>query len=174
MHGLHKIIIIDELSFFHIKSNVANDDRLLPGSCLFVPELLSPQHPPMCVDIEQSCVSLKVSCCFIKCRNFKMVVASIYRSPSAEYNQCVADLHTLLHQLFAIACSKYVILAGDFNINLLKCQAAYNDCLLYVQLVQLVQGPSRVSVLSSILIDYILCSSNFKVTKVLQAIGVMQ
>ena len=139
---------------------------------LFAPELLLPQHPPLCVDIEQSCESLNVSCCFIKCQNFKMLVASIYRSPSAdhEYHQCVADLHTLLPQLFA--CSQYVILAGDFNIDLLKRQAAYSDCLLDFQLVQLIQGSSRVSVLSSTLIDHILCSSNFKVTKVLQAIGV--
>ena len=36
--------------------NVANDDRFLPGSCLLVPELLLPQHPPLCVDIEQSCL----------------------------------------------------------------------------------------------------------------------
>ena len=94
----------------------------------------------------------------------------MYRSPSAEYQQCIADLHTLLPQLFA--CSQYVILAGDINIDLLKSQASYSDCLLDFQLVQLVQGSSRVSVLSSTLIDHILCSSNFKVIKVLQAIGV--
>ena len=51
---------------FLLQSNVANDDRFLPGSCLFVPELLLSQHPPLCVDIEQSCVSLNVSCCFSK------------------------------------------------------------------------------------------------------------
>ena len=100
-----------------------------------------------------------------------MVVASIYRSLSAEYQQSIAELYTLLPQLFAY--SQYVILADDFNIDLLKRQAAYSVCFLDFPLVQLVQGPSRVSVLSSTtLIDHILCSSNFKVIKVLQAIGV--
>ena len=105
--------------------------------------------------------NMDVSCCFIKCRNFKVVVASIYRSPSTEHHQCAADLHTLLPQLFA--CSQYVILASHLNIDLLKRQAAYSDCLLDFQLVQLVQGPSRVSVLSSTLIDHILtCNLSLK------------
>ena len=76
-----------------------------------------------------------------------MVVASVYRSLSTDYAQCITDLHTLLPQLFS--CSKYVVLAGDFNIDLLKHQSAYNDCLVDFQLVQLVQGPSRVSQSSS-------------------------
>ena len=118
-------------------------DRVLPGSCLFVPEMFSPQHPPLCEEIEKSCTSLNVTCCFFQCRHFKMVVASVYRSPSTDYAQCITDLHTLLPQLFS--CSKYVVLAGDFNIDLLKHQSAYNDCLVDFQLVQLVQGPSRVS-----------------------------
>ena len=107
---------------FISRSNVTNDDRFLPGSCLFVPGMLLPQHPPLCVDIEQSCVSLNVSCCFIQCKHFKKVVASIYRSPSTDFKQCIHDLYTLLPQLFA--CSQYVILGGDFNIDLLKSQAA--------------------------------------------------
>ena len=49
-----------------------------------------------------------------------MVVASIYRPPSTDFKQC--NLHTLLPQLFA--CSQYVILGGDFNIDLVKSQAA--------------------------------------------------
>ena len=155
---------------FISRSNVSNGDRFLPGSCLFVPEMVQPQHPPLCMDIEQSCGSLNVSCCFIQCKHFKMVVASIYGSPSTDFKQCIHDLHTLLPQLFA--CSQYVILAGDFNIDLLKSQAAYSDCLVDFQLIQLVQGPSRVSVLSFALIDHILCSSNFKMLNVLQAIGV--
>ena len=39
--------------------------NFLPGSCLLVPDLLTPQYPPICDDIEQSSSVLNVSCCFL-------------------------------------------------------------------------------------------------------------
>jgi len=43
-----------------------NGKTFLPRSCLFVPNLLMPQHPPVCNDIKF--LVLSVSFCFIRCR----------------------------------------------------------------------------------------------------------
>ena len=62
------------------KSNVAG--RYLPGTCLFVSDNLLPEHFPVCVEIENSCTSLNVSCCLLRCQRYKVAVASVYRLPS--------------------------------------------------------------------------------------------
>ena len=49
-------------------SSSCSMQSFLPGSCLFVSSMLSPEHPSICDDIEHSLVSLNVSCCFITCR----------------------------------------------------------------------------------------------------------
>ena len=74
-----------------------------------------------------------------------------------------------------LACSQYVVLAGDINVDLLKAQKC-SDYLIYFQLVHLIQGPSKVSLLSSALINQIrtvLLKSYFSVLiYILKAIGV--
>lgn len=151
----------------------STDDRFLPGSCLFVADALSPEHSLVCQDIERSCVSLNVTCCFLTCQHYKVAVVSIYRSPSTAVSKCMKDLHDLLSQLF-LHC-KYVMLAGDLNIDLLRSSSSqqhYSDLLVDFQLVQHVQEPTRVSSLSSTLIDHVLCSRDISVISVIQATGV--
>ena len=46
--------------------------RYLPGSCMFVPKILSPEHPSLCDDIEKSRTALNVSCCFITCKKLEV------------------------------------------------------------------------------------------------------
>ena len=63
------------------------------GSFLFVPELLSPQHPP-----------LKYVKCFLQCHHIKVAVASVYHCSSVE---------TVLH--FCLSCqplSSIIIFTG--------------------------------------------------------------
>jgi len=135
--------------------------------------MLTPQHPPICDDTEQVTSVLNISCCFMQCQNFKMVVASVYRSPSVNIKQCIENLSVLFTQLSSH--SQYIILAGDLNIDLLqqsKHHTNYIDCLNDFQLKQLITEPSRLCPLSSTLIDYIACSSKLSVARVLQAIGV--
>ena len=70
---------------------------------------------------------------------------------------------------------KYVLLAGDFNIDLLHASSfreRYHDLLIDFQLVQHIQDPTRVSVSSSTLIDYVMCSQDISVSNVIQATGV--
>ena len=56
--------------FITRKSNVAG--RYLPGSCLFISHNLLPEHSTMCVEIENSCTSLNVLCCLLRCRHYKV------------------------------------------------------------------------------------------------------
>ena len=142
----------------------------LPGFCSFIPDLPAPQRPPIRDDIEQSSSVLNVSCCFLQCRHFKVAVASVYQSPSTDIKQSIEDLLPKLSSH-----SQYIVLAGDLNIDLQrqsKQYKIYNDCLTDFQLKQLITEPSRVSSLSSTLIDHIACSSKLSVYKILQTIGV--
>ena len=80
------------------KSNVAG--RCLPGSCLFVFNNLLPEYFTVCVEIENSCTLLNVSCCLLRCQHYEVAVASVYRSPYTDVSKCLEDLHGLLSQLF--------------------------------------------------------------------------
>ena len=110
--------------------------RYLPESCLFTSDLLSPERSSLCEDIEKSCTSLNVCCCSLKCKLYKVAVVCIYRSPSIDVSKCLEDLHDLLSQLF-VSC-KYVLLAGDLNIDLLCASSSrerYSNILTDFQLI---------------------------------------
>ena len=70
--------------------------RYLPGSCIFVPKILSPEHPSLCDDIEKSRTALNVSCCFITCKELKLAVVSFYKSPSTKYGVVLDDFCQVL------------------------------------------------------------------------------
>lgn len=90
--------------------------RPLPGSCLFVSNTLSPSHPALCEIVEQSSTCLNVSCCFVSIKYSQTAVLSVYRSPSTCCAAAIAELQSILMQLSPHV--KYVIVAGDFNIDL--------------------------------------------------------
>ena len=152
------------------KSN--NSRRPLPGSGMFVADMLLPEHPPICDEIEQLSSVLNITCCFITCVFHKMAVVSIYRSPSTEFSVGLFDLYQILSKLYVV--TQYVILAGDFNIDVLNESAAkdqYFNLLSDFQLTQLVDSPSRVTEYSSSLVDHVLCSPSVCVSSVAQATG---
>ena len=144
----------------------------LPGSCIFVSGALMSDHPTICTEIEDSCQSLNVSCCFITCKFHRLAVVSIYRSPSTCPDAGLQELSTLLDKL--CPCVKNIILAGDFNIDL------HNDSSItkrYVSLLsdyglsQYILQPTRVSPQSSTLIDHVICTNDISVLNSLQAVG---
>ena len=146
--------------------------RYLPGSCMFIPTILSPEHPPLCDDIERSCMALNVSCCFVTCKNLKLAVVSFYRSPSTKYGVVLDDFCQVLSRLLLSV--RHVILAGDVNIDLFAdsaAKAAYNDLLIDFRLRQLILEPSRVTDTSSTLIDHIICTVDLPVLDIQQAVG---
>ena len=92
-----------------------------------------------------------------RCQHCKVAIASVYRSSSTDVLKCFEDLHGLLSQLF-VSC-KYVLLAGDFNIDLLHASSSrerYHDLLIDFQLVQHIQKPTRVSTSSSTVNDHVM------------------
>ena len=145
---------------------------IIPGSCMFVADMLLPEHPSICDEIENSSSVLNITCCFITCVCQKMAVVSVYRSPSTELSVGLYDLRQYLSKLFVI--TQHVILAGDFNIGVLKDSAArdqYCNLLCDFQLTQLVDSPSRVTEYSSSLVDHVLCTPSVGVSSVAQATG---
>ena len=65
--------------------------RPLPGSCMFVADMLLPEHPPICDEIEKSSSTLNITCCFITCASQKMAVVSLYRLPSTKLSVGLYD-----------------------------------------------------------------------------------
>ena len=154
------------------RSSSCSMQSFLPGSCLFVSSMLSPEHPSMCDDIEHSLVSLNVSCCFITCRQQRIAVACVYRSPSAGDLTGLEDFIQLLSMLSLS--TRHIVLAGDINIDLFRessINSKHCDILSDFGLVQLVNGPSRVTDVSATLIDHVLCSSDVSILRSVQAVG---
>ena len=97
---------------------------------------------------------------------------SIYRFPSTNARDCLHELQCVFIQLLSNA--KYVIIAGDFNINSLdspSIQRDYVNLFSDFQFLQYVAEPTRVTDLSATLIDHMLTSSPLCVTTCTQAVG---
>ena len=104
------------MSPFQVRS-VEKPGSYLPGSCVVVPDTFQVEHPDICDVIEKSCVTLNVCCCFVLCKHYRVAIVSVYRSPSTSPKEAVAELTSILEQLSQTV--KYLILVGDFNIDLL-------------------------------------------------------
>ena len=146
---------------------------VLPGSCIFVSTLLQPECPPICDVIERSCSVINISSCFVTCKYHRVAVLSVYRSPSTCCSSAITELRSVLLQLSTSA--KYIMMAGDFNVDLLSTNNSvtldYVNLLADFNLSQHIIKPSRVCNHSATLIDHIIGSSSLQVSGVGQAIG---
>lgn len=145
----------------------------LPGSCIFVPNTFQVEHPDVCDVIEESCVTLNICCCFVLCKHYRVAIASVYHSPSTSLKEAVAELAGVFEHLSQHA--KYFILAGDFNIDLLRdspIKSEYSHLLSDFNLSQHVIEPSRVCTHSATLIDHVVSSAALCITQSTQTIGV--
>jgi len=80
----------------------------------FVPDtLLVERTPPSCAAIEEHCQLLNVTSCMLSCGHFKLLVLSVYRSPSISKAECFVELHDLFTQLLQL--TTFVTIVGDFN-----------------------------------------------------------
>ena len=143
----------------------------LPGSCIFVPNNLFAETTPSCVAIEDHCKLLNVTCCMLSCHHSKVLVVSIYRSPSTSTAECLVELRDLLMQLLHL--SAFVTIVGDFNMDILSSNdhSDYKNILSDFQFTQHISGPTRVTNSSSTLIDHALSTSNLAVLQCFQATG---
>ena len=68
----------------------------LPGLCLFIADVLKPEHPPVCDQIERSLASLNSTYCYVTCSQQKLAILCVYRSPSIPVSVGLDDLGQLL------------------------------------------------------------------------------
>lgn len=98
-------------------------------------------------DIEISCVELD-----------KYVIVNIYRPPSGSFSTFEAIMEDILKKLSA---KKYVIVLGDFNVNLLVNSTLKNNILSLFQCFNLFHqfnDPTRITATSSSCIDNVFCN----------------
>ena len=92
--------------------------KYYPGSCLLISESLSIERHSVCIDIENNCQLLDVSCCLILCKHSRLAIVSVYRSPSTDVKVCLTELSNVFEQLLPL--TKYVVVVGELNIDLHK------------------------------------------------------
>ena len=100
-------------------------------------------------------------------------VLSVYRSPNTCCTAAITELQSILMQLLPHV--KYIIVAGDFNIDLksnLPISKEYRNLLDDFCLTQHISEPSRVSRGSATLIDHISSSNQLPVVHSCQAVGI--
>ena len=68
------------LSPYHVRPGTK--DSFLPGSCIFISNSLFMERNSRCVEIEESCKLLNVTCCVVTCKHYSLAIVSAYRSPS--------------------------------------------------------------------------------------------
>ena len=122
--------------------------------------------------IEQSTTCLNVTCCLVSIQYSQTAVLSVYRSPSTCCTAAMTELQSILMQLSPHV--KYLIVAGDFNIDLKSNSSIskeYRNLLDDFCLTQHISEPSRVSHGSATLIDHISGSDQLPVIRSYQAVG---
>ena len=140
---------------------------------MFISNVLTVYRPSVCIEIENSCQLLNVTCCLVCCRHSYLAVAGIYRSPSTSIADCLVELQNVFSDLLTL--TKHIVIVGDFNINLLSSStssvASYTDLLSDFQFTQYVSAPSRVTNCSATLIDHLLVTPSLSVSQSYQTVG---
>ena len=134
---------------------------------------LCPEHPPVYDEIEQKPLSVNVCTCFVTCKHHRIAVMSVYHSPSVSFTTFISELRSVL--LLLSSTTSYILIAGDFNVNLLMSGSEtkeYLDVLANFQLTQYMRDPSRVCDLSATLIDHVIGSNCFAAVNITQASGI--
>ena len=160
------------ISPYHFRSGTRSRS-LLPGSCMFISNVLTVYRPSVCIDIESSCQLLNVTCCLVCCKHSYLAVACIYRSPSTSNTECMVELRNVFSGLLTL--TKHIVIVGDFNINLLSPStsgvASYINLLSDFKFTQHVTAPSRVTNCSATLIDHLLVTPSLSVSHSYQTVG---
>ena len=106
------------LSPVQIQSN-NRSGNFLPGSAVFVPNIIEVDHLDICNRIEELCSSLCICCCFISSKHHCIAVVSVYCSLSTGLKDAISMNSEMFFFSQLLSHTNHIILAGDFNINLL-------------------------------------------------------
>lgn len=114
-------------------------------------KLLSPATSPL----EQLWISLNIS-------GKKVCLGTLYRPPNTNLDACLEELETYLTTYLTEY--DYIIFGGDFNVDFLNVDSSNSKQIISFlnkyNLNQIVSSPTRVTNISSTLIDYIVTSNN--------------
>ena len=97
-------------------------------------------------------------------KHHRIAIVSVNRSPSVPFTVLISELRSVL--LLLSASISYIMMAGDFNVNLLVSGGATQVYL------DLLKDPTRVCGVSETLIYHIFGTGCFNVSNVTQALGV--
>lgn len=81
---------------------------MVPASCMSV------ERTPPCLTIEESCKLLNITCCMLSYQHSKLLLVSVYRSPSTAVVGCLSELRDLFAQLLSLTQYVYVVVVVGF------------------------------------------------------------
>ena len=106
-------------------------------------------------------------------KHHRIAVLSVYRSPSVPFTTLLSELQSVVMMLSSNV--NYILIGGDFNVNLLVSGGVtkeYLDLLADFQLSQKIKDPTRVCDQSATLIDHVTGTSSFNTSNVTQTVGI--
>jgi hypothetical protein len=158
------MFLLHKIDGYKLVSNYSRQNKCRGGACVLVAETLTCQAEPI---FNKHSIELYFECCGIKIsKPYKIILFCIYRSTF--YSKCAFNIFfNRLTNVLDLCCKKYpkhkLIIAGDFNIDILKespprfkfvdILGRYNICLH-------INDPTRLTCGSNTCIDNI--ASNFK------------
>lgn len=114
-------------------------------------------------DVSDLCTDKVFECTVVKfkCKNFSFILAGIYRKPQYKNKEFLERLNSLIE--FLIDKEKYLIVAGDFNINILERSPEskeLDNILTRHGMTFLIDFPTRITTTSESCIDNFLTNIN--------------
>ena len=155
--------------YYNVLLNLKSIFLVLP---FFVSKCLYPEHPPICDEIEQLCSSVNICCCFVTLKHHHIAVVSFTLCSFYHFD---SEFQLVLVMLSSTCNVNYILMGGDFNVNVLVSEDVINkylNLLADFQLTQHIQDPTRVCDTSATLIDHVISTSSFSISNVKQAVGV--
>lgn len=113
-----------EVPDFHIAARYSRENSKRGGSCILVRR---PNEWKEIKNIEKLSVNRNFECCAIESTITNTIIVCVYRIPK---NSNMQHFFTKLEQLLGIVSKsgkKNIIITGDFNIDILKCNSVSNE-----------------------------------------------
>ena len=105
----------------------------------------------------------------IKCSNKSILSSTVYRPPDNDNNACQQWLLNMDESLYKINSEKkQIVLTGDITIDLLSdkshtLKTSWANTTAYMELIQIIKDPTRISRSANALIDHIYVSKDLPI-----------
>jgi exonuclease III len=105
---------------YRLASNFSRTLKEGGGSAILVKENLHTSNPKFLAQVPSVESIFEYSAIDVKLNSSSFIVVSIYKSPESNFFQFIKHVERLLNSISKNTVSKSVVLAGDFNINLIS------------------------------------------------------